>query len=241
MAANWLVRWKFKNTLWSSILPIMETFLNDSNSHSFQVGHTRIKWLIKPRKAPFHEVSNSERVFFVSERVPIYWTKYFRDKQAGAHKSNIDCKSWEELNKLFSKSVTILEELAAKWEACRAPVAVMYAQCESFSTFPPDPADVLVPPSASIDTPPLPAASSATLYCKMNSAGWIATYLGETNLCLFIPSYWLTNDNGWSWWESREMSLSFYLLLQISSLQTGWSDSILRHDPRQRCTSLQLR
>jgi hypothetical protein len=30
---------------------------------------------------------------------------------------------------------------------------------------------VLVPPSASIDTPPLPAASSPTLCCKMNLAG----------------------------------------------------------------------
>ncbi len=129
----------------------------------------------------------------------------------------------------------------ASQEACRAPVRVMYAQCESFSTFPLDPADVLVPPSASIDTPPLPAASSPTLCCKMNLAGWIAIYLGETNLSLFIPSYWLTDDNGWSWWESRQMSFSFYLLLQISSLQTSWSDSIFRHEPRQRCTSLQLR
>ncbi len=71
----------------------------------------------------------------------------------------------------------------ASWEACRAPVPVMYAQCESLSTFPPDLADVLVPP-ASIDTPPLPAASSPTLCCKMNLAGWIVTYLGETNLSL---------------------------------------------------------
>ncbi len=114
----------------------------------------------------------------------------------------------------------------ASQEACRAPVPVMYAQCESFSTFPPDPVDVLVPPSASIDTPPLPAASSPTLCCKMNLAGWIATYLGKTNLSLFIPSYWLTNDNGWSWWESRLMSFSFYLLLQISSPQTSWSDNL---------------
>jgi hypothetical protein len=91
----------------------METLLNDSNSHSFQVGHTRIKWLIKPRKASYHEVSNSERVFSFLKEYPSI-NKVLQDKQAGAHKSNIDCKSWEELNKLFSKSVTILEELAAK-------------------------------------------------------------------------------------------------------------------------------
>jgi hypothetical protein len=54
---------------------------------------------------------------------------------------------------------------------------------------------VLVPPSASIDTPPLPAASSATLCCKMNLAGWIATYLGETNLSLH--SKLLTDQCQW--------------------------------------------